>query len=71
MLEKAKNSLLEKAKFTRDNASNILLIMRKTSLYILEFPCVGKGGNSVARSYATLFPYPSPTGTGLFENEVI
>lgn len=53
MLEKAKNSLLEKAKFTKDNASNILLIMRKTSLYILEFPCVGKGGNSVARSYAT------------------
>nr|DAI33011.1 MAG TPA: hypothetical protein [Caudoviricetes sp.]DAI55681.1 MAG TPA: hypothetical protein [Caudoviricetes sp.] len=27
--------------------------MGKTSLYILEFPCVGKGGNSVARSYAT------------------
>lgn len=50
---KAENSLLEKAKFTRNSASNILLIIGKTSLYILEFPCVGKGGNSVARSYAT------------------
>lgn len=50
---KAKNSLLERIKSTGNNAFNFRLIYGKTSLYILEFPCVGKGGNSVARSYAT------------------
>ena len=53
MFRQVTNSLSEKGKYIRNNASNIFLIMGKTSLYILEFPCVGKGGNSVARSYAT------------------
>lgn len=53
MLEKAENSAAGKEKYIGVSSSNIRPIMGKTSLYILEFPCVGKGGNSVARSYAT------------------
>lgn len=53
MLGKAENSAAGKGKYIGTSNFNIRLIMGKTSLYILEFPCVGKGGNSVARSYAT------------------
>lgn len=49
----AENSAAGKEKYIGVSSSNIRLIMGKTSLYILEFPCVGKGGNSVARSYST------------------
>ena len=40
---KAENSAAGKGKYIEVSSSNIRPIMGKTSLYILEFPCVGKG----------------------------